>query len=46
MTAELALQGMTQPIGVSTHRIGSGPVPDQLKGCLTTITSCLRVNYT
>ncbi|MHC5763368.1 PDDEXK nuclease domain-containing protein [Nostoc sp.] len=33
--AELALQGMTQPIGVSTHQIGD--VPDQLKGILPTV---------
>ncbi|WP_331001368.1 PDDEXK nuclease domain-containing protein [Nostoc sp. WHI] len=31
--AELALQGMTQPIGVSTHRIGRD-VPEQLKSIL------------
>lgn len=34
--AELALQGMTQPIGVSTHKIGKD-VPEQLKGILTTV---------
>ncbi|WP_143855629.1 PDDEXK nuclease domain-containing protein [Nostoc sp. 'Peltigera membranacea cyanobiont' 232] len=34
--AELALQGMTQPIGVSTHQIGQD-VPDQLKGILPTV---------
>jgi len=34
--AELALQGMTQPIGVSTHRIGQD-VPEQLKGILPTV---------
>lgn len=34
--AELALQGMTQPIGVSTHKIGQD-VPDQLKGILPTV---------
>lgn len=34
--AELALQGMTQPIGVSTHKIGT-PIPDQLKGILPTV---------
>ncbi|MBH8574959.1 DUF1016 family protein [Nostocaceae cyanobacterium CENA369] len=34
--AELALQGMTQPIGVSTHRIGKD-VPEQLKGILPTV---------
>lgn len=34
--AELALQGMTQPIGVSTHKIGS-PIPDQLKGIIPTV---------
>lgn len=34
--AELALQGMTQPIGVSTHRIGKD-VPEQLKGIITTV---------
>ncbi|MCC5668323.1 PDDEXK nuclease domain-containing protein [Nostoc sp. CHAB 5784] len=31
--AELALQGMTQPIGVSTHKIGKD-VPEQLKGIM------------
>jgi DUF1016 N-terminal domain len=30
------LQGMTQPIGVSTHRIGKD-VPEQLKGILSTV---------
>lgn len=34
--AELALQGMTQPIGVSTHKIGQD-VPEQLKGILPTV---------
>lgn len=34
--AELALQGMTQPIGVSTHRIGSD-LPDQLNEQLKNI---------
>jgi predicted nuclease of restriction endonuclease-like (RecB) superfamily len=34
--AELALQGMTQPIGVSTHQIGQD-VPDQLKSILPTV---------
>lgn len=34
--AELALQGMTQPIGVSTHKIGSD-VPDQLKSLMPTV---------
>ncbi|PZV04746.1 MAG: DUF1016 domain-containing protein [Leptolyngbya sp.] len=34
--AELALQGMTQPIGVSTHRIGSD-LPEQLKSLLPTV---------
>jgi predicted nuclease of restriction endonuclease-like (RecB) superfamily len=34
--AELALQGMTQPIGVSTHQIGQD-VPEQLKGILPTV---------
>ncbi len=34
--AELALQGMTQPIGVATHRIG-GDLPDQLKSLLPTV---------
>lgn len=34
--AELALQGMTQPIGVATHKIGS-ELPDQLKGILSTV---------
>jgi predicted nuclease of restriction endonuclease-like (RecB) superfamily len=36
MVAELALQGMTQPIGVSTHRIGSD-VPEQLKSLIPTV---------
>jgi len=36
MVAELALQGMTQPIGVSTHKIGSS-IPEQLKGILPTV---------
>lgn len=36
MIAELALQGMTQPIGVSTHRIG-GIIPEQLKDILPTV---------
>lgn len=34
--AELALQGMTQPIGVSTHKIG-GQIPEQLKEILPTV---------
>lgn len=34
--AELALQGMTQPIGVSTHRIGDA-IPEQLKGILPAV---------
>ncbi|MBD2342439.1 DUF1016 domain-containing protein [Calothrix sp. FACHB-156] len=34
--AELALQGMTQPIGVSTHKIGKD-VPEQLKGIMPTV---------
>lgn len=34
--AELALQGMTQPIGVATHKIGSD-LPDQLKSILSTV---------
>ncbi|GAA6619296.1 YhcG family protein [Scytonema sp. NUACC26] len=34
--AELALQGMTQPIGVSTHKIGQD-VPEQLKNILPTV---------
>ena len=34
--AELALQGMTQPIGVSTHRIAKD-VPEQLKNILPTV---------
>jgi hypothetical protein len=34
--AELALQGMTQPIGVSTHRIGSD-LPEQLKILIPTV---------
>jgi predicted nuclease of restriction endonuclease-like (RecB) superfamily len=36
MVAELALQGMTQPIGVSTHKTGSD-LPDQLKSLLPTV---------
>ncbi len=36
MIAELSLQGMTQPIGVSTHRIGK-EIPDQLKGIIPTV---------
>jgi len=38
--AELALQGMTQPIGVSTHRIGSDlpeQLNEQLKNILPTV---------
>ncbi|MDF5717621.1 MAG: PDDEXK nuclease domain-containing protein [Rhizonema sp. NSF051] len=34
--AELALQGMTQPIGVSTHKIGKD-VPEQLKTIMPTV---------
>ncbi|MBF2027958.1 MAG: DUF1016 family protein [Oscillatoriales cyanobacterium C42_A2020_001] len=34
--AELALQGMTQPIGVATHKIGA-EIPDQLKSLLPTV---------
>ncbi|MBD2465670.1 DUF1016 domain-containing protein [Oscillatoria sp. FACHB-1407] len=34
--AELALQGMTQPIGVATHKIGS-ELPEQLKTLLPTV---------
>lgn len=34
--AELALQGMTQPIGVSTHKIGKD-LPEQLKGIMPTV---------
>jgi len=34
--AELALQGMTQPIGVSTHRIGTD-IPEQLQGILPAV---------
>nr|WP_199331271.1 PDDEXK nuclease domain-containing protein [Calothrix sp. FACHB-1219] len=34
--AELALQGMTQPIGVSTHKVGKD-VPEQLKGIMPTV---------
>lgn len=34
--AELALQGMTQPIGVSTHRIGI-ELPEQLRNILPTV---------
>jgi predicted nuclease of restriction endonuclease-like (RecB) superfamily len=38
MIAELSLQGMTQPIGISTHRIGtSAPIPEQLKSILLTV---------
>ena len=38
MIAELSLQGMTQPIGISTHRIGTdAPIPEQLKGILPTV---------
>lgn len=38
MIAELSLQGMTQPIGISTHRIGTDvPIPEQLKGILPTV---------
>jgi len=33
---ELALQGMTQPIDVSTPQIGSA-TPEQLKGILPTV---------
>jgi predicted nuclease of restriction endonuclease-like (RecB) superfamily len=36
MIAELALQGMTQPIGVSTHKIG-GTIPEQLKNIMPTV---------
>ncbi|MEP0920079.1 PDDEXK nuclease domain-containing protein [Leptolyngbya sp. DQ-M1] len=36
--AELSLQGMTQPIGISTHRVGTDtPIPDQLKSILPTV---------
>lgn len=34
--AELALQGMTQPIGVSTHKIGKD-LPEQLKNIMPTV---------
>jgi predicted nuclease of restriction endonuclease-like (RecB) superfamily len=34
--AEFALQGMTQPIGVSTHRIGSD-LPEELQSLLPTV---------
>lgn len=38
MIAELSLQGMTQPIGISTHRIGTdAPIPEQLKSILPTV---------
>lgn len=38
MIAELSLQGMTQPIGISTHRIGTdAPIPEQLKNILSTV---------
>ncbi len=36
VVAELALQGMTQPIGVATHRVGD-TIPEQLKGILPTV---------
>ncbi|MFQ3617551.1 MAG: PDDEXK nuclease domain-containing protein [Cyanobacteriota bacterium] len=36
VVAELALQGMTQPIGVATHRVG-GAIPEQLQGILSTV---------
>jgi predicted nuclease of restriction endonuclease-like (RecB) superfamily len=35
--AELALQGMTQPIGVSTHKIAVADIPEQLQGIMPTI---------
>jgi predicted nuclease of restriction endonuclease-like (RecB) superfamily len=35
--AELALQGMTQPIGVSTHKIAVTDIPEQLQGIMPTI---------
>jgi predicted nuclease of restriction endonuclease-like (RecB) superfamily len=34
--AELALQGMTQPIGVATHKTGK-EIPEQLKGILPAV---------
>jgi hypothetical protein len=34
--AELSLQGMTQPIGVSTHKIGT-EIPTQLQGIMPTV---------
>lgn len=38
MIAELSLQGMTQPIGVSTHKIGANTsIPEQIKGILPTV---------
>lgn len=38
MIAELSLQGMTQPIGVSTHKIGTNTtIPEQIKGILPTV---------
>jgi predicted nuclease of restriction endonuclease-like (RecB) superfamily len=33
--AEFSLRGMTQPIGISTHRIGN-PIPEALQGALPT----------
>jgi predicted nuclease of restriction endonuclease-like (RecB) superfamily len=36
MIAELSLQGMTQPIGVSTHKIGK-EIPEQLQGIIPTV---------
>lgn len=36
MIAELALQGMTQPLGVSTHRLGD-TIPEQLKDIIPTV---------
>ncbi|BAY59289.1 hypothetical protein NIES2135_61660 (plasmid) [Leptolyngbya boryana NIES-2135] len=37
MVAELALQGMTQPISVSTHRIGGDAVPPQLQEIISSV---------
>lgn len=37
VVAELALQGMTQPIGVATHQIGREAIPEQLKGIMSTV---------
>jgi predicted nuclease of restriction endonuclease-like (RecB) superfamily len=37
MVAELALQGMTQPISVSTHQIGGNTVPPQLQEIISSM---------